>query len=381
SLHKHHFPILLSSDMPINANAVLSRLQDQSIRDQSFLQSSYDEFGDIAGTVSERDEVSNNPIFDRFISDLGSDSVRTMTNFTASEFETLWSVVDTVMHSAWMEGRGRRSLTSPKDSLFMTLVVLKHFSSWDKHAADFGYKAPTFEKLIMRVIGVVQPVLYDISLSPIYAKSTRVTTPIRAPSVRIVRCGCQDYYSGKHGMYGYKIEATVSPNGRCVAMSESHPGSVHDFTIMHSRQEVHKAMLMKNQQDMLLPDHGELSAQYREQWACLVDMGYIGIANTLRGIHPKRRPVNGVLDASDVERNRLISSDRVTMKWYFGRVCALWKASYATFTWSEKNYCAIQRTTFALTNFHLSLMPLRVEDETFYGMVLARYERMANEKK
>ncbi|ETV76561.1 hypothetical protein H257_09560 [Aphanomyces astaci] len=189
------------------------------------------------------------------------------------------------------------------------------------------------------------------------------------------------YYSGKHGMYGYKIEATVSPNGRCVAMSESHPGSVHDFTIMHSRQEVHKAMLMKNQQDMLLPDHGELSAQYREQWACLVDMGYIGIANTLRGIHPKRCLVNGVLDASDVERNRLISSDRVIVENYFGRVCALWKASYATFTWSEKNYCAIQRTTFALSNFHLSLIPLRLEDETFYGMVLARYERMANEKK
>ncbi|RLO01407.1 hypothetical protein DYB28_015684 [Aphanomyces astaci] len=108
---------------------------------------------------------------------------------------------------------------------------------------------------------------------------------------------------------------------------------------------------------------------------------YVVFANTLRGIHPKRRPVNGVLDASDVERNRLISSDRVIVENDFGRVCALWKASYATFTWSEKNYCAIQRTTFALTNFHLSLMPLRLEDETFYGMVLARYERMANEKK
>ncbi|KAF0708896.1 hypothetical protein AaE_013054 [Aphanomyces astaci] len=71
-------------------------------------------------------------------------------------------------------------------------------------------------------------------------------------------------------------------------------------------------------------------------------------------IHPKRRPVNGALDASDVQRNRLISSDRVIVENYFGRVCALWKASYATFTWSEKNYCAIQRTTFALTNYHLN---------------------------
>ncbi|RHY87907.1 hypothetical protein DYB35_010748 [Aphanomyces astaci] len=128
---------------------------------------------------------------------------------------------------------------------------------------------------------------------------------------------------------------------------------------------------------MLLPDHDELSAQYREQWACLVDMGYVDIANTLRGIHPKCRPVNGALDASDVERNRLISSDRVIIKNYFGRVCALWKASYATFTWSEKNYSTHDDCPDELTPV---VDPLRLEDNSFYGMVLAHYERMANEK-
>ncbi|RHX98719.1 hypothetical protein DYB25_013612, partial [Aphanomyces astaci] len=95
-------------------------------------------------------------------------------------------------------------------------------------------------------------------------------------------------------------------------------------------------------------------------------MGYIGIAHSLRGIHPKRRPVHGVLDAHDMDRNHDISSDRVVVENFFGRVCTLWKISLATYTWGEKNYNTIQRTTFALTNFHLSLMPLRAEDEGFY---------------
>ncbi|ETV66072.1 hypothetical protein H257_17343 [Aphanomyces astaci] len=110
-------------------------------------------------------------------------------------------------------------------------------------------------------------------------------------------------------------------------------------------------------------------------------MGYIGISHSLRGIHPKRRTANGSLEASDLERNANVSSDRVIVDNFFGRVCSLWRVSCATYTWSERNYSAIQRVTFALTNFRLSLLPLCHDDEDFYGRVLARYQRMANEKK
>ncbi|ETV74172.1 hypothetical protein H257_11138 [Aphanomyces astaci] len=107
-----------------------------------------------------------------------------------------------------------------------------------------------------------------------------------------------------------------------------------------------------------MPPCQTMANQLSGSWACLVDMGYIGIQHSLRGIHPKRRPVNGSLDASDLERNHAISSDRVIVENSFGMVCSLWK-----------------------TNFHLSLMPLRREDEAFYGLVMARYQRMASEKK
>ncbi|ETV90439.1 hypothetical protein H310_14763 [Aphanomyces invadans] len=49
-------------------------------------------------------------------------------------------------------------------------------------------------------------------------------------------------------------------------MSCSHPGSVHDLTILHLRQAIQKAMLEKTPEELLRPDHGELSTQARPAW-------------------------------------------------------------------------------------------------------------------
>ncbi|ETV66071.1 hypothetical protein H257_17342 [Aphanomyces astaci] len=156
---------------------------------------------------------------DKFITDLGSEGIRTLTNFTVTEFETLWSFVDTAMQSAWMEGRGRRSPTSTKDAMFMALTVLKHFSSWEKHAADYGFKAPTFEKLIMRVLSVIELIFYrrfitSVTMAELTQSGQRFTHfPYALYAVD------KHYFSGKHHLYGYKVEAAMSPDGRCVAMS------------------------------------------------------------------------------------------------------------------------------------------------------------------
>ncbi|RHY95227.1 hypothetical protein DYB31_015878 [Aphanomyces astaci] len=66
---------------------------------------------------------------------------------------------------------------------------------------------------------------------------------------------------------------------------------------------------------------------------------------------------------------------------FFGRVCLLWKISLSTYVWDHKFFDGIQRLTFALTNFHLGLMPLREDDQHQYRSVLARYARMAEEKR
>ncbi|ETV63501.1 hypothetical protein H257_19579 [Aphanomyces astaci] len=148
---------------------------------------------------------------------------------------------------------------------------------------------------------------------------------------------------------------------------------------MRSRLDVHDRALTKSVNELSITDNGEQSGTYGTMWAVLVDMGYYGINEHIRGIHPKRRPAGGYLEADDLERNQRISSDRVLVENFFGRVCLLWKIAYSTFCWGHEMFSDIQRITFALTNFHVSMMPLRAADGTHYRSVLARYERMSYE--
>ncbi|ETV71828.1 hypothetical protein H257_12968 [Aphanomyces astaci] len=162
-------------------------------------------------------------------------------------------------------------------------------------------------------------------------------------------------------------------------MSPHEPGSVYDLTMFRSRLDQHTQALAKDDYDDTINDNGELFREHPTSWAVLVDKGYIGLAASARAIHPKKKPVSGTLDRFDMDRNKEVSSDRVVVENFFGRMCSLWKVSYATFVWGEKLYDDIQRFTFALTNFHATLMPLRLEDNDHYRAVMARYKSMAAE--
>ncbi|KAF0702705.1 hypothetical protein AaE_015766, partial [Aphanomyces astaci] len=133
------------------------------------------------------------------------------------------------------------------------------------------------------------------------------------------------YFSGKHKLYGLKVEASVSPEGLCVDMSDHCPGSVNDLTMFMDRLTVHRTSLAKMETEMAINDVGEQFDDHRGYWACLVDKGYVGIMHHTRGIHPKKKPTGGALDTDDLNRNKRVSSDRVVVENYFGRVCQLWK--------------------------------------------------------
>ncbi|KAF0708679.1 hypothetical protein AaE_013117 [Aphanomyces astaci] len=272
---------------------------------------------------------------------------------------------------------------------------MKHYQTWEKHAVDFGLKAPTLAKLVVKVVGVCSKLLYACFVSlprittlrskdkvfthypyALYATDVKFQAAHR-PSGRF---GEEKYYfSGKHKLYGFKIEASVSPEGLLVDMSPHEPGSVSDLTMFRSRLDQHTQALVKDDYDDTINDNGELFREHPTSWTVLVDKGYIGLAASARAIHPKKKPVSGTSDRFDMDRNKEVSSDRVVVQNFFGRVCSLWKVSYATFVWGEKLYDDIQRFTFALTNFHATLMPLRLEDNDHYRAVMARYKSMAAE--
>ncbi|ETV73524.1 hypothetical protein H257_11648 [Aphanomyces astaci] len=290
---------------------------------------------------------------DKAVKESGPEGFRVLTNFTPDEFESVWSIVESTLTCRQNDGRE---------------LVLKHYQTWDKHALDFGMKAPTLEKMVMRVIYTVQPILCDHFVTMPTMTDLRGKDAVfrnypytNLPIVQRVASEKEKlYFSGKHKFYGVKIEASVSPEGFLVDMSAHEPGSVSDITMFGDRHDVHLSALRKLENETKINDNGGLFQDIPDSRAVLVDKGYVGLTGSTRAIHPKKRPVNGVLDRADLERNTNVSSDRVIVENFFGRVCLLWKVSYSTFVWGTKCYDVIQRLTFALTNFHLALMPLRL---------------------
>ncbi|KAG2776368.1 hypothetical protein PC129_g6393 [Phytophthora cactorum] len=101
----------------------------------------------------------------------------------------------------------------------------------------------------------------------------------------------------------------------------------------------------------------------------------------LRCIHPKKKPRNGELTAEELVRNGNVSSDRVRIDNFFGRVCTLRKITHSTFKWNESSFGSFTRACFALTNFHFEVNPLRANDGRFYKSVMGRYAAMADRER
>ncbi|KAG3103221.1 hypothetical protein PI125_g13920 [Phytophthora idaei] len=189
------------------------------------------------------------------------------------------------------------------------------------------------------------------------------------------------YFSNKHKLYGLKVEVSVAFPGRVVFLTNHTPGSVSDITTVANHLKDHQRLLEKTNQERLIEDNGEDSEQYQEAWAILADKGYQGGASMLGVAHPKKKPRNGELTADELARNARVSSDRVLIENFFGRVCLLWKITHSTYKWNEASFDSFTRTCFALTNFHGNINPLRVDDGRFYRSVMGRYASRADRER
>ncbi|KAG2829994.1 hypothetical protein PC129_g6679 [Phytophthora cactorum] len=343
---------MVRSATPIHAAELLRRLaEDSALVHDDVVQNDFLDSDDDADDTSAD---SDSPLLDGYFESGGSDAVVTLTNFTLTEFHFLWAHVELELTSRWASGRGRKSTTTAKDASMMFLCVLKHYGTWQKHAIDFGFKAPTFEKMMYRVLEIVTPVLNKAFICPpsmatqransstfrhypyaLYATDVKFQPALR-PTGRFSEA--KHYFSNKHKLYGLIVEASVAFPGRLVFLTNHTPGSVSDITIMANHLKDHQRLLEKNNQERLIEDNGEGSEQYQEAWAILADKGYQGGASMLRVIHPKKKPRNGELTADELARNARVSSNRVLVENFFGRVCLLWKIMHSTYMWNEASF-------------------------------------------
>src|SRR5579872_5794259 len=63
--------------------------------------------------------------------EMGPEAIKIMTGFTTSEFMEIYGLVEKSLKAS---KRGRKPEIGPLDSFFLTLVMLKHYESWDRFA-------------------------------------------------------------------------------------------------------------------------------------------------------------------------------------------------------------------------------------------------------
>ncbi|ETM35519.1 hypothetical protein L914_17598 [Phytophthora nicotianae] len=154
------------------------------------------------------------------------------------------------------------------------------------------------------------------------------------------------YYSGKHHLYGYKVEVSVLPNGLAINCTDHTGGSTHDAAIFKDNVAFHARAMRKQEDDRGLRDEGRLHEVYPKDWA--------------------------PLSLEDACYNDKLARDRVIVENFFGRLKTLWGICSDKWRFDEASYDLYFRACVALTNVHVRLRPLRGDDGKDYSKYDAR---------
>ncbi|RHY68737.1 hypothetical protein DYB34_009084 [Aphanomyces astaci] len=301
-----------------------------------------------------------------------AEGIMTLTNSSSSEFNLLWADVRQHILRHWNVGSGRKCAVSARD------LLLKHCGNWDIVAQTFRTTVATFEKRVMSFIEVMHPYLLrkyvhgmasKWSMHELAANGTRFehypyaryATDVTFQQTNVPVGSYAEkklYYSGKHHLYGHKVEVSVLPNGLAINCTSYHKGSVSDKAIFDDNLDFHRTNLTKHPSEMEMTDTGG----HVEQWAVLVDKGYQGIQHEVRAVLPTKKPSGGFLTFDQQCTNDRIAADRVIVENYFGRLKTLWAVCGDAYRWNRKNYDVLFQTCVAITNVHIRFNPLRAED-------------------
>jgi len=313
---------------------------------------------------SDNDGDAECPFFESFYAEGGNQSIKTMCNLTAPEFRLLYNKMHDEIVENWNTGRGRRSPFKAMDVFFMLLTTMKHGGSWDVLGKMFNIKTSTFERTVVKFLSMISPHMYETfvkgvptkyTLRKLHSDGTMFKTfnfAIDAVDVTFQQANrptgnhseSKVYYSGKHHLYGYKLEVCVRPNGLASDVSRHYPGSVADISIMSDRVSIHRARLQKTGSDTTIEDEADQSDVYPNEWAVLADKGYQGSHEMIRSI-----------------------------------THSLWKIMARKYVWGEKLYDGIANLCVALTNFHIENLPLRTMDGSWYNRYVNRLISMGED--
>ncbi|ETP41621.1 hypothetical protein F442_11245 [Phytophthora nicotianae P10297] len=184
------------------------------------------------GLDSDDEIDSPTPRYDLCVAAEGPEGVLKHTNFSQAEFDRIWERIEDFVAANWGVGRGKKPEEAPKDVFFMSVCAMKHCGKWDTVAHMFDKGSSTFQKMVRGFLEVVTPRLYELlvcsqekmSVEKLTLsgrtfdnfKCARYATDVTFQQSNRPRGNHREsigYYSGKHHLYGYKVEVSVLPTG------------------------------------------------------------------------------------------------------------------------------------------------------------------------
>ncbi|OWZ17602.1 hypothetical protein PHMEG_0008439 [Phytophthora megakarya] len=126
------------------------------------------------------------------------------------------------------------------------------------------------------------------------------------------------YYSGKHHLYGHKVEVSVLLTGVAIQFTPWVPGGESDINIYKETEKFHRSAVQKLEGEGDPNGEGPSKDRFENDWAILVDKG----------------------------------------------LKDLWGVCSPKWVWDRKFYDMFFRVCVALTNFNIRCNPWRRQDST-----------------
>lgn len=266
----------------------------------------------------------------------------------------------TVLQPDSAYGAGRRSSQSAD---IRGIFVLNHFRnapSLSTSSILFGLDRSTLDRILNSLI---PRLLTEIRVMSFAFSYQHMSTPFEFFPDCFAAVDCtfvphphppglsfeqaKNYYSVKHGAYGYKWLAIVNSRGECLFVSDMFPAGTHDFAMC-----IHETVF---------PHVQRITGPNR----ILGDKGFVGLQNRVGAIIPIKRVLSRELSIDERELNLKIAKSRILVENFFGRLKVVWSLFAGNSNIHVQHLNDRFLLAVHLTNFHIRHMPLRNKSKEF----------------
>lgn len=190
------------------------------------------------------------------------------------------------------------------------------------------------------------------------------------------------YFSGKHKIYGYKVEISVLLNGIEIACSDQFPGATSDVHIMRAMARKHQRNLKNCPDENGISHIGPYLDRHTHAWALPGDKCYQGAFEFVRAVTPRKKPAHGSLTREDEDYNKKLSSDRIILENVFKRLCQLWVVMSQKLRWVGWGFGFVRRPcSYVCISYQhpYSLPPLVQRGKTIFNLLHTRQSVMGED--